>query len=259
MRNAVFILVGVAALALAGFLWFDANAPARPCFEQSFEGSRFTVCPFRAAEHELQLAWADGRGAALGGFAALAGSGLVDPARVRFAMNAGMFDSAGAPVGLFVANGQEQRPLNQQNGSGNFYLQPNGVFFVDARHQVFIRTTADFAAGGAAPNWATQSGPMLVVAGALTAAFDHDGTSRNTRNGVGVQSPGLAFFVISEEPVSFGKFARLFRDVLKCGDALHLDGAVSSLWEPALGRRDDAYALGPLVVVSDRAKGVEQN
>lgn len=258
MRNAVFILVGVAALALAGVLWFAAKAPARPCFEQSFEGSRFTVCPYRAAEHELQLAWADGRGAALGGFAALAGSGIVDPARVRFAMNAGMFDGAGAPVGLFIANGWEERPLNQQTGSGNFYLQPNGVFF-DDRHQVFIRTTADFAAGGAASNWATQSGPMLVVAGALNAAFDHDGTSRNIRNGVGVQSPGLAFFVISEEPVSFGKFARLFRDVLKCGDALYLDGAVSSLWEPAVGRRDDGYALGPLVVVSDRAKGGDRD
>ena len=40
---------------------------------------------------------------------------------------------------------------------------------------------------------------------------------------------GRAHFVISEGPVSFGKLARYFRDVLKMPNALYLDGSVSEL------------------------------
>jgi uncharacterized protein YigE (DUF2233 family) len=43
-----------------------------------------------------------------------------------------------------------------------------------------------------------------------------------------------------------GKLARLFRDELHCKDALYLDGAVSSLWAPSLGRSDSGNPLGPL-------------
>jgi uncharacterized protein YigE (DUF2233 family) len=168
-------------------------------------------------------------------------------------MNAGMFDATGAPIGLFVANGRESQALNQQTGPGNFHMQPNGVFFVDGARQPHVATTADYAAGGAQPVWATQSGPMLVIAGKLNAQFSQDGTSRYVRNGVGVRD-GVAYFVISEAAVSFGKFARFFRDGLKCQNALYFDGAVSSLWVPSAGRRDDGSLLGPMVVVSARPK-----
>ena len=50
--------------------------------------------------------------------------------------------------------------------------------------------------------------------------------------------PDIAWFVISEEPVSFGRLARCFRDGLGCRNALYLDGAVSSLWDRPAGRRD---------------------
>jgi uncharacterized protein YigE (DUF2233 family) len=132
-------------------------------------------------------------------------------------------------------------------------MQPNGVFFVDAERRARIFTTADYAASGVQPVWATQSGPMLVIGGALNRQFGQDGDSRYVRNGVGVHD-GLTYFVISEEPLSFGKFARFFRDALKCEDALYLDGAVSSLWVPAIGRRDADHAIGPMVVVSARRK-----
>ena len=253
MRNTAFILIGVVALALAGLLLFDVRAPAAPCVEQSFEGDAFTVCAYQPMRDEIALAWADGQGGALRSFEALAASGLVDARRVRFAMNAGMFDASGAPIGLFVAHGHEERALNQKTGPGNFHMQPNGVFFVDAERRPHILTTADYAAGNLQPEWATQSGPMLVIAGQLNAQFAQDGPSRYVRNGVGVHD-GLAYFVISESAVSFGKFARFFRDALKCRDALYFDGAVSSLWAPALGRRDDAHVLGPMIVISDRAQ-----
>jgi uncharacterized protein YigE (DUF2233 family) len=90
---------------------------------------------------------------------------------------------------------------------------------------------------------------MLLINGKLHPKFDHDGSSRYIRNGVGIGPDGTAIFVISEDPVSFGKFARLFRDALKAKNALYFDGSVSSLWDPVNGRMDSFTELGPLVVV----------
>lgn len=249
-------IVGTAVVALvaAAIIYMPESADG-PCAARDFEGSRFTVCEFRAAVHEATLVWADGQGAALRSFDALAASGAVDPKRVRFAMNAGMFDETGAPIGLFVAKGREEHAINQVvNGEGNFHMQPNGVFFIDENDQVRILTTADYVQSGVQPNVATQSGPMLVIGKTLNPNFSADGSSRYVRNGVGVRSSAGAYFVISEDVVSFGKFARFFRDVLGCEDALYLDGGVSSLWTPASGRRDAGAALGPMIAISDRAK-----
>jgi uncharacterized protein YigE (DUF2233 family) len=90
---------------------------------------------------------------------------------------------------------------------------------------------------------------MLVIDGKLHAAFDRDGTSRYVRNGVGIGSQGRPLFVISDGPVSLGKFARFYRDELKVRNALFFDGAVSALWDPANGRRDLTKPLGPMVIV----------
>ena len=167
-------------------------------------------------------------------------------------MNAGMYDEAGMPIGLHVEQGRERRGLNLRPGPGNFHLKPNGVFAVDSAGRVSVTRSEHFRARVTAPMWATQSGPMLLVAGRLHPAFAPDGESRHIRNGVGVAGPETAFFVISDEPVSFGRFARFFRDSLGCSDALFLDGAVSSLWDPAAGRMDGYSSLGPLVVVFRR-------
>ena len=82
--------------------------------------------------------------------------------------------------------------------------------------------------------------------------FSEDGPSRTIRNGVGVDAAGRAHFVISESPVSFGKFARFFRDRLKTPNALYLDGSVSALWDPATGRIDGGAPIGPLLVVTNK-------
>ncbi len=253
MRDALFVFLGIVALVLAGAMVFGDRGGPSACSAQTFDGSAFTVCIYRPGRDEIVLVWADGKGGALRSFEALESSGIADATRVRFAMNAGMFDTSGAPIGLFVANGREGHALNTQTGRGNFHIQPNGVFFVDAERRPHVVTTADYAPAKLQPVWATQSGPMLVIGAQLNAQFSQDGRSRYLRNGVGVHD-GVAYFVISEEPVSFGKFARFFRDALKCENALYLDGAVSSLWEPSSGRRDGGNALGPMVVVSGRRK-----
>ena len=233
---------------------FDpAEFTAKPnCEARTFEGSSFTVCPFNGATDEIRLAWRGSDGRPLRSLAALEQSLGPKAAQVRFAMNAGMYDEEGDPIGLFVEEGEERKSLNTREGGGNFHLLPNGVFAVDAKRHIRVTPSKSFRKEMPSPKWATQSGPMLVIDGKLHPRFDADGPSRLVRNGVGEVDGRRGYFAISEEGVSFGRFARLFRDSLGCRNALFLDGSVSSLWDPAAGREDPYSALGPMIVVSRR-------
>jgi uncharacterized protein YigE (DUF2233 family) len=226
-----------------------AQAGSAPCTIRTFETSTFTVCEFDSKSQTLQLALSDTNGKALRGFVNLAAQLGSQANTVEFAMNAGMFDTAGAPIGLYVENGVVRHGLNTEDGNGNFYLKPNGVFSLDADGNVLVETAESYSARQATPIWATQSGPMLLINGALNPQIALDGPSKNIRNAVGVRDAHTALFVISNEPVSFGRLGRFFRDTLDCQDALYLDGTVSSLWVPLQGRQDHAAKLGPMVLV----------
>ncbi|MBA3511482.1 phosphodiester glycosidase family protein [Sphingomonas sp.] len=231
----------------------DSKAPAaptaiaahNPCNQQIFEDDRFTVCD--AGGGRIELAAAARNETPVRRFADLESKLGARAGRVAFAMNAGMYGEDGRPIGLAIVEGRQVRAINRRKGGGNFHLMPNGVFQVRGDGRSEIVTTADWKPS---PDTriATQSGPMLVIGGKLHPAFDHDGSSRHIRNGVGIAPDGRPLFVISEDPVSLGKFARFFRDRLKCRDALFFDGAVSALWDPANHRRDVTVPLGPILV-----------
>lgn len=210
-----------------------------------FEESRFTVCD--PGKGRLELMAAGPRDQAIRRLAELEASLGERAGRVAFAMNAGMYDDEGRPIGLAIVEGRQKHAINRRKGGGNFHLMPNGVFQVhkDGRAEV---VTTDKWWPSSSIRLATQSGPMLVINGKLHSAFEHDGSSRHVRNGVGVASGGRPLFVISDGPVSLGKFARFFRDQLKARNALFFDGAVSALWDPANGRRDLTKPLGPMIV-----------
>jgi uncharacterized protein YigE (DUF2233 family) len=238
-----------APLFLIAALIVAANASAdAPCEKETFEGSRITVCAVDTKLHDIALAWADSSGVPYRAFHVYAEKN--DTKTVRFAMNAGMFHFDGTPVGLLKIEGREIGRLSTKDGPGNFHMKPNGVFFTVAGN-VGIETTDTFAKRTNAQS-ATQSGPMLLINGALHPSFQNDGPSRLIRNGVGIRGPQKAFFAISEDPVSFGKFARFFRDRLDCTDALYFDGTVSSLWIPSQSREDKSVPFGAMVVVRDK-------
>ena len=243
----------LALLLVGAFVWarLPQNKPPPPaCSVIAFEGDAFTVCEANLDDVELRLVLDDAAGVKLRSFSKLQ-SALGDRARrVVFAMNAGMYDESGRPIGLYVEAGRERRPLNRRPGPGNFHMMPNGVFFVDRDGAAHIETSTSYADridDGAW--WATQSGPMLVIDGKLHPRFQSDGASRFVRNGVGLRDGKNVLFAISETPVSFGKFARFFRDALGCQNALYMDGSVSGLWAPHLGRQDGGPPLGPMFVV----------
>ena len=173
-------------------------------------------------------------------------------ADIAFAMNAGMFDEEGKPIGYYVEGGERLQTLNTADGEGNFHMSPNGVFF-GTGDTWEVRTTEDFLANvQERPDFGTQSGPMLVIDGTLHPEISHDGDSRLLRNGVGVDEKGRAHFVISNAPVSFGKLARFYRDQLDVKNALYLDGNVSGLWNPATDRLDTGAPIGPIVIVEKK-------
>lgn len=254
LRLAILTAAALVVMAVTTLLWGQQQHDMA-CVEQSFENARFLVCPLDTRRHELRLVENGHDGAPLRSFRALETFLGGDAARVRFAMNAGMFNGRGAPIGLYVENGAQKHRLNLAAGPGNFHLKPNGVFWQEEDGAVHVATSEAYATRGAQPKYATQSGPMLVIDGALHPRFAPDGDSHYIRNGVGVRDARTAYLVISRDEVSFGRFARFFRDGLHCRDALFLDGHVSSLWAPQLNRQDRGPALGPMVVVLNRPQG----
>ncbi len=234
--------LAAAALAMSATTASGADAVSEACNAKSFEGRPYTVCAADLTHHDVRLHLKKPDGTSYSRPDAVPAKDLM------FAVNAGMFTPAYAPAGLFVENGQQVTALNTRNGGGNFHLSPNGVFWIkDGR--AFVTSTAEYAKADPKPLWATQSGPMLVIEGQLHPKFDANGPSRYIRNGVGVASDGKVYFAISEEPVSFGAFARLFRDELQCPNALYLDGAVSQLFIPGANRFVGGVTLGPLFAV----------
>lgn len=228
-------------------LFAGGTARAVECKVQTFEAVQFTICRVALRRESLQLYWRDKAGKPYGRLLHLRDSLASQRKTLTFGMNAGMYEEDLSPLGLFVVNGRELTPLNRRSGFGNFYRPPNGVFLVDGAGARVI-TTEEYASSQPHPRVATQSGPMLVLRGTVTDSpvMDAKSTSLKIRNGVCAPSPDTAVFAISDAPLTFYVFAKFFIDELGCREALYLDGSISSLYAPQVGREDDRRDLGPM-------------
>lgn len=233
----------------------EGGGVGQPCRAVSFEAVDYTVCEIDLRRYRLGLFLQDRDGRPYGSLyafkRAMAAAG--DPPLV--AMNAGMYHEDLSPVGLFVSGGRELHPANEADGDGNFFMKPNGVFYTDGERAGILETGA-FLRQAPAAGIATQSGPLLVIDGALHPLFSDDGPSRKTRNGVGIRDDHTVVFAISRDGVSFGSFARLFRDALGCRNALYLDGSVSALSAPDGLSVGWGIRVGPILAVFDRSAPV---
>jgi uncharacterized protein YigE (DUF2233 family) len=232
-------------------------ASADSCRSESFEGADYTVCSFDLAKDDLRLFWKDSAGAPYKTFDALADALKQKGLTLPFAMNAGMYDETFSPIGLYVEEGKTLKQANTKTLTGtpsqipNFYKKPNGVFYLAGKTAGILETQAFLEAKPDA-RFATQSGPMLVIDGELHPAFIEGSTDLKERDGVGLSSPTMVHFAISEGSVSFHDFARFFRDDLGCRNALFLDGgSAPGLFAPELDRDDRPGhgGYGPLVAV----------
>ena len=226
-----------------------AEAEPKDCARVVHANQAFTVCSF-GADEDIRLHLTHPDGDSFAQFDRVADHVAAEGGELIFAMNAGMYHKDRSPVGLYTEDGEEIAPIVTQAGPGNFGMLPNGVLVIGEPGDVRVMETSAYVASGFSGASATQSGPMLVIDGALHPKFNPNGTSRKRRNGAGVSADGQrVYFAISDGLVTFHEFATLFRDVLETPNALYLDGTVSRLYAPQIQRNEDGLDMGPIVSV----------
>jgi len=235
----------------------SATANAEPCRDEAYRGASYVVCSFDPSKEDVRIVWQGDDGRPYRTFGALAGDLKAKDKSLEFAMNGGMYEADLSPVGLHIENGRTLSRANTATITGrpsqipNFYKKPNGVFYL-GKGTAGVLATEEFLSRKPKTKFATQSGPMLVIDGAIHPAFIVKSRDRKQRNGVGVSSPTEVHLVISKGRVSFYDFARFFRNRLSSDNALFLDGGTApGIYAPELGR-DDAPGhggYGPIIAV----------
>ena len=187
----------------------DRDGPGRVL---SFSGASYAVCSFNLAKDRVRTFWRGNDGNPYRTFDALAADLEAKGKSLRFAMNGGMYRGDLSPVGLYIEDGRMMVPPNTVTLTGaqsqipNFYKKPNGVFYI-GEGRAGILETGRFLAEKPEANFATQSGPMLLINGKIHPAFIVNSTDRKPRDGVGLSSRNEIYFVITKSWVSFYEFA----------------------------------------------------
>lgn len=205
----------------------------RPCILEP--GQPYDILVIDPDVHNIRLYWKDPDGNPFLTLDAVEDWVLAQGDSLIALTNGGIYEPGYVPTGLFIDNGRIAAPLNLRDGEGNFYLKPNGVFAL-TRQGARIMESSVFDAEEGAVIYALQSGPLLVSDGHIHPAFQDGSRNCRLRSGVGVRVDGTIVLAITNGAVNFHDFATLFRDRLGCPNALYLDGAISTLHAPSLGR-----------------------
>ncbi len=235
-------LILICMLALVGQVF----AKGEGCSLEIFKNEEYSVCRFDPKSNKIELAL-ENKGQPLSNFYSVLK--MHSENSVKMILNAGMFNDSYQPIGLYIENGKQFKKINLRDGYGNFHLKPNGVFAIK-NSSAQILESQKFVAKNFKPDFATQSGPLLVINNSIHPLFHRKSTSFKIRNGVGVAADGSVVFALSSQPVNFFSFAAFFRDFLKCPNALYLDGSISAMYAPSLGLEgNNFFAVGPMFVV----------
>jgi uncharacterized protein YigE (DUF2233 family) len=198
--------------------------------------------------YELRSFWCDEIGNKFGSIGNLEKLISENGDSLIFATNVGIYTPEWNPQGLYVEFGNELIPIDLGDGYGNFYMKPNGVFLIGLKGAKIIEST-HYAEIADSIIFATQSGPLLVIDNKIHPAFNEDSQNRYIRNGVGINTSGEIVFAISNEEMNLYNFASLFRDKLDCENALYLDGAISQMYLPELGRFELGGSFAVIIAV----------
>ena len=220
-RKKLFFAI-ILSLAIAGISAFS--------LAKSNDKKRFVTYIVNPKKQDLKLYWKNENQQNFGSILNLKNWAESKNKKLIFATNGGMYKKDGSPQGLYIENHKTLAELDTKNASGNFYLKPNGVFFISDQNNPEICTTESFKPSKNI-KFATQSGPMLVIDGKIHPDFKEGSSNLNIRNGVGILPDNSIVFAMSKEPINFYDFASYFKS-LGCKNALYLDGLVSRTYLP---------------------------
>jgi len=239
-KNKKAVISVVASMFLIAFLSAKTNHENKP---QDIEILSYIVDP---KKQNIKFFWKDEAGENYGNFLSLKKEIEAKGGKLIFATNGGMYDEKHQPNGLYIENGLLVTPINQiQKGYGNFYLLPNGVFYLEKNGRASITPTTDLKELKHI-SYATQSGPMLVIGGKIHSQFKKGSKHKNIRNGVGILPDGKILFAMSKEKVNFYDFASYFKKKA-CKNALYLDGFVSKTYLPLKNWEQTDGDLGVII------------
>lgn len=211
--------------ALCGFLTFSVYAEYR-----TFTDSGVTYGIFQAKPEEVRFHWRDSEGKNYNSLTNLKRA-LEKDHYVKMIMNAGIYSKNNVPAGLWVEEGKELNPLNTKRGTGNFHVQPNGVFALVGK-QPYILTTKAYQQKKLKPTFAMQSGPMLLIDGKINHQFKPTLESYHKRNAVCLDKHDKLLFILttSGKPNLY-TFSHGLQKI-GCHNALYLDGTISNWYIP---------------------------
>jgi len=240
---------------LAFALCFTGQSIAAP-EKKIVDGVTYHV--LRAPAGSVKVIWKDVDGNQLRTLPEVARYLASEKITVDTLMNGGIFEPGGVPSGLLVQDGKALRPVNRNEGDGNFFLKPNGIFLIGSKGAAVIRTE-EYPLPDVQIQYAVQSGPLLLRQGLTHPRFNANSTSRLHRNGVGVSKDGEVVFAMTDfhspKFPNLYEFAQLFRN-LGCEDALFLDGDLSQMRSGADVTRA-SNNFGSIIAVTEISK-VEQ-
>ena len=172
--------------------------------------------------------------------------------KLLFATNGGMYKKDRSPQGLFIENNILKSKIDTLNGNGNFYLKPNGIFYLTDNNIPIICKTEDYIQNNQV-KYATQSGPMLVINGEIHTSFNTKSINLNIRNGVGVLPNNEVIFAMSKKEINFYDFAQFFKRK-GCKNALYLDGFVSRTYCPKANWVQTDGDFGVMIGITNNKK-----
>ncbi|MFD1466896.1 phosphodiester glycosidase family protein [Hymenobacter caeli] len=242
-KNRLIFLSLIISLSIAGFFAFASK---------NSDDDKFISYEVDLKTQNVRLYWKDDKNQIFGSLGNLKTWLGNRKQKLVFATNAGMFNTNHTAVGLFVQNQVTNVPLDTASGNGNFYLKPNGVFYITTGNKGVICKTEDFNSDEKI-EYATQSGPMLIINGQIHPRFMHGSKNINIRNGVGILDDGNIIFVMSKKEINFYDFANYFK-IMGCNNALYLDGFVSRTYLPEKEWMQTDGDFGVIVGVTLRAK-----
>ncbi|MCH2045741.1 MAG: phosphodiester glycosidase family protein [Saprospiraceae bacterium] len=201
-------------------------------------------------EKTLRFYWRDAKNEAFVNYEKLKTHVEKEGEELVFAMNGGMFHEGYLPTGLYIENSVEKSPINlKKKAYGNFFMQPNGVFYLTKSNEAFVCETDSFQAGNV--KYATQSGPLLLINGQINSKFKKGSKNLNIRNGVGVLENGHILFAMSKTEVNLYDFAEFFKEK-SCKMALYLDGHISKTYLPSKNYKELEGTFGVMIAEVDK-------